>query len=232
MPHLMECTLTANQPLNRPTIMPLIDEPTRMPPINGRASGVNQAVAPSMAPRTSPKINPTRILFMALLRESEVSTHHSASLAIPLKVSQKKEHELHRRIRSEEPKQDRVAAPKSTQAVPDGLPPGLHPQPRMEALEASQKVIHRRIALRRIRLHRLERDRPQGGGLTVGKHEVQEDAKGVNVGTVIQFLLRRAKRRGARHRVHAPVHRVNLSKLADHHVLGLEIPLNHTAHMA
>src|SRR6516162_6655335 len=65
MPHLMECTFTANQPLNRPTIIPLIDEPTRIPPINGRASGVNQAVAPSMAPRTSPKTNPTQILLMA-----------------------------------------------------------------------------------------------------------------------------------------------------------------------
>src|ERR1035441_3013457 len=31
-PHFVDCTLRANHPLSRPTSMPLIDDPTRMPP--------------------------------------------------------------------------------------------------------------------------------------------------------------------------------------------------------
>src|SRR5712691_7118596 len=64
IPAAFDCTLRSNTPLRTPTTIPLTHEPIRMEAIMGRAAGVNQAVAPSMIPRTAPAAIPITGLFI------------------------------------------------------------------------------------------------------------------------------------------------------------------------
>src|SRR5438105_9558578 len=105
MPQVVECTLRANQPLSTPTIMPLIVDPIRMPPIAERASGVNQAVAPSMTPRIAPKTSPTTILF---IKASLPPPSYSAFAAVPLSAPQEKQKKSHGDVGGEQEQQNPV----------------------------------------------------------------------------------------------------------------------------
>jgi len=66
-PSAKEFTLRAKNPINTPAMSPLIIEPTMIPISWARTAGVNQAVVPSTAPKTPPRINPSKILFIECL---------------------------------------------------------------------------------------------------------------------------------------------------------------------
>src|SRR5262245_21473676 len=65
MPSANEWTLRAKNPTRTPAMMPLIVEQITIPASCTRASGVNQAVMPSMSPRIAPSTRPRRILFIS-----------------------------------------------------------------------------------------------------------------------------------------------------------------------
>src|SRR6516225_3688464 len=89
MPKGKDRTLRANHPMSTPAINPLKVEPMTIPINCARTSGVNQAVNPSMAPRTVPSRTPSQILFMfsLLVSSSSSSRRYRPQAAQPLKTA-------------------------------------------------------------------------------------------------------------------------------------------------
>ena len=61
------------------------------------------------------------------------------------------------------------------------------------------------------------------------QHESEQQAKSEDVGSLIQLRLGSTKSGCAGDRLDPPIHHVNLAELADHHVLRLEVSVNHAS---
>src|ERR1035438_3111650 len=110
-----------------------------------------------MAPRTSPKTSPARILFIVHLSQG-----NSTSAAIPLKVPQKKQQEFYTGIGSQQPQQNGVARSNAPQSIRERFAPRQHGQSCLEPIEVGEKRRNIRIARGWINTFGLSSDGTEG----------------------------------------------------------------------
>src|SRR6266567_1354311 len=147
IPHLVDCTRRANQPLSSPTTIPFRLDPTMIPASRLRAAGVNHAVAPSRAPNTSPKISPIQILFIDI---PAPSASYSATAAIPLRAAQKKQKKSHRCVGREQPQHNLIAFGEPPHEFAGRFRVRLHRQLLLETPDVGEHRARILISRRRI----------------------------------------------------------------------------------
>src|SRR5208337_106857 len=95
-----------------------------------------------------------------------------------------------------------------------------------EAFDIGQKCCDVGIAVGRIYAHCLGDNGAEGGRGGRLKQELQQPSQCVDVGTLIQAVIRATKRRRTRHGVYTPVYHVHLPNRANHHILRLKVTVN------